>query len=104
MEREIVVLIGSTRFKDSFEEEAWRLTSKGYIVWLPNFRPSSMMAKDFDIPEEDLEDIGFRKIDKADHVYVINEDGYVGSSTQKEIDHATEIGKPISYMEGVKLI
>lgn len=99
MERQIVVLIGSTRFKTSFEEEAWRLTSKGYIVWLPNFRPEHMMAPGFDIPEEDLEDIGFSKIDKADLVYVVNEGGYVGSSTSKEIEHAKLVGKPIEYME-----
>ena len=96
--REVVVMIGPTRFQDSFIEEAWKLTKEGKIVWLPNFRPSTMMSKGFDIPEEELEDIGFSKIDMADSVYVVNEEGYVGSSTSKEIEHAKSIGKPIKYM------
>lgn len=96
--REVVVMIGSTRFQNSFIEEAWNLTKEGKIVWLPNFRPSTMMSKGFDIPEEELEDIGFNKIDIADSVFVVNEDGYIGSSTSKEIEHAKSINKPIRYM------
>lgn len=96
--RKIVLLIGSTRFHDEFLETAWKLTKEeGCVVLLPNFRSSTMMAKGFDIDEEILEDIGYCKIDFADEIYVVNVDGYIGSSTSKEIDYAKSIGKPIRY-------
>lgn len=97
--RMTVAMIGSTRFMDTFIEESWKLSMQGYIVTLPNFRPKTMMSKGFDIPEDILEDIGFKRIEMADLVFVVNEDGYVGSSTSKEIRFATELNKPIKYLE-----
>lgn len=95
--RKVVVLIGSTRFQDTFLEEAWKFTSDGWLVLLPNFRPKNMMAKGWDIDESELEDIGYHKINIADLVYVVNEEGYVGSSTSKEIEYAKSIKKEIKY-------
>ena len=46
-----------------------------------------------------LDDIHKRKIDMADAIYVINRDGYIGSSTKSEIEYAKQHGKQIIYME-----
>ena len=46
-----------------------------------------------------LDDIHKRKIDMADVIYVINKDGYIGSSTKSEIQYALRLGKQIIYME-----
>jgi hypothetical protein len=46
-----------------------------------------------------LDDIHKRKIDMADAIYVINKDGYIGSSTRSEIAYAVRTGKQIIYME-----
>lgn len=100
--RMTVAMIGSTRFMDTFIEECWKLSMQGYVVSLPNFRPKTMMSKGFDIPEDILEDIGFKRIEMADLVFVVNEGGYVGSSTNKEIQFATELNKPIRFMEETK--
>lgn len=97
--RLVIAMIGSTRFYDSFLDKCWDFSALGYIVSLPNFRPVNKMAKGFDIPEDLLEDIGFKRIEKADKVYVVNEDGYIGSSTRKEIEYARSLGKNIKYME-----
>ena len=35
----------------------------------------------------------------ADEVYVINKDGYIGSSTKAEIQYAQSLGKTITYYE-----
>ena len=35
----------------------------------------------------------------ADAIYVINKDGYIGSSTRSEIKYAIEHGKQIIFME-----
>lgn len=46
-----------------------------------------------------LDDIHKRKIDMADAIYVINKDGYIGSSTRSEINYAIRIGKQVIFME-----
>lgn len=38
-------------------------------------------------------------IDMADKIFVINIDGYFGSSTQSEIEYAKSIGKTMHYLE-----
>jgi hypothetical protein len=47
--------------------------------------------------KEMLDDMHKRKIDMADEIYVINVDGYIGSSTQSEIEYAKSKGKLIRY-------
>jgi hypothetical protein len=51
--------------------------------------------------KKELDRLHFDKIKLADVVYVINEDGYIGESTQNEIEYAKELDKRIIYMEGV---
>ena len=46
-----------------------------------------------------LDDMHKRKIDMADEIFVINVGGYIGSSTQSEIEYAKENGKPVRYLE-----
>ena len=46
-----------------------------------------------------LDDMHKRKIDMADGIYVINSDGYIGTSTRSEIEYAKSQGKLITYME-----
>ena len=46
-----------------------------------------------------LDDIHKQKIAMSDIVYIINRDGYIGESTQSEIEWAQELGKEIWYME-----
>jgi hypothetical protein len=55
-------------------------------------------------PEEKkkLDELHKRKIDQADEVLVLNVGGYIGSSTQSEIDYAREKGKRIRYLEQCK--
>ena len=96
----IVTLCGSTRFKEQFFEVQKRLTLEGCIVisvglfghsgdeevWKPGTK-------------EMLDDMHLRKIDMADEIYVINVDGYIGSSTRNEIEYAKRIGKGVRYLE-----
>jgi len=42
-----------------------------------------------------------RKIDMADEIFVINVGGYIGSSTQSEIEYAEATGKTVKYLEPV---
>ena len=95
----IITLCGSTRFKEQFIETQKRLTLEGCIVisvglfghsgdeevWKPGTK-------------EMLDDMHKRKIDMADEIFVINKNGYVGSSTKSEIEYAKKTGKKVVYM------
>jgi len=95
----VVCLCGSTKFKDEFYKANKEFTLKGYIVLSVGF----FMHTDNDTitlsEKEALDNLHKRKIDLADEVYVINKDGYIGSSTQSEIEYAIYTNKPISYLE-----
>jgi hypothetical protein len=49
--------------------------------------------------KEMLDDMHLRKIDMADEIYVINVDGYIGTSTRNEIEYAKRTGKVVRYLE-----
>ena len=48
-----------------------------------------------------LDDMHKRKIDLADEIFVINKNGYIGSSTASEIAYAIKTGKKVNYMESI---
>jgi len=46
-----------------------------------------------------LDDMHKRKIDMADEIFVINVGGYIGSSTQSEIEYAKVTRKTVRFLE-----
>jgi hypothetical protein len=96
----VITLCGSTKFKDEFLIEQKRLTLEGNIVisvglfghngddevWTENIKKM-------------LDDMHKRKIDMADEIFVINKNGYIGSSTKSEIEYALKTNKKVNYME-----
>ena len=96
----VIILCGSTRFRDAFMEAQKRLTLEGNIVisvglfghagddevWKPGTK-------------EMLDDMHKRKIDIADEIYVINVGGYIGESTRSEIEYARRAGKAVRFLE-----
>ena len=97
-EYKVITLCGSTRFKEDFERVNRNLTLMGYIVISVGCFGH---AGDTFTEEQKvmLDDIHKRKIDMADAIYVINKDGYIGSSTKSEIKYAIQHGKQVIYME-----
>ena len=94
----VITLCGSTKFKEEFERVNRELTLAGNIVISVGcFGHSGDVFSD----EQKimLDDIHKRKIDMADAIYVINKDGYIGSSTKSEIKYAIMHGKQVIYME-----
>ena len=96
----IITLCGSTKFKDEFIAAQKRLTLEGNIVisvglfghsgdnevWSKSTKPM-------------LDDMHKRKIDLADEIFVINVGGYIGSSTNSEIEYALKTKKSVKYLE-----
>jgi hypothetical protein len=94
----IVVLCGSARFHDEFQEANYRLTMAGSIVLSVGFHPRAGVGPDSD-EKVALDELHKRKIDLADRVHVLNVGGYIGESTRSEIAYAEAAGKPVSYLE-----
>ena len=96
----IITLCGSTKFKDEFLKAQKDLTLQGNIVISVGlFGHSGDNEVWTDDIKEMLDDMHKRKIDMADEIFVINVDGYIGASTQSEIEYAISTGKTVNYLE-----
>ena len=96
----VITLCGSTRFKEQFIEIQKQLTLKGNIVISVGlFGHSGDDEVWTEGTKQMLDDMHKRKIDMADEIFVINVNGYIGSSTQSEIEYASKNGKRIAYLE-----
>lgn len=94
----VVTLCGSTKFKDDFMQIQKELTLQGYVVL-----SVCCFGHCGDVFTDEqkimLDDIHKRKIDMSDEIFVINKNGYIGSSTKSEIEYAKSKGMPVNYME-----
>ena len=96
----VITLCGSTRFKDAFLEAQKRLTLDGNIVISVGlFGHSGDDEVWTEGTKEMLDDMHRAKIDMADEIYVINVNGYIGTSTRSEIEYAKATGKTVRYLE-----
>ena len=101
----VITLCGSTRFKDQFLEAQKRLTLAGNIVISVGlFGHSGDDEVWIEGTKQMLDDMHKRKIDMADRIYVINVNGYIGSSTRSEIEYARKKGKQVLFLEPDKAI
>jgi nucleoside 2-deoxyribosyltransferase len=104
----VVVLCGSTRFREDFERLAAQLTLEGAVVLMPNVWVRSDPAYSDISPETKLllDELHLHKIDMADEVIVVSPSPafYVGASTAKEIEYARRKGKPVSWSHGEPMV
>lgn len=102
----VVTLCGSTKFKSTFNEANRQLTLRGILVLsvgvFGHQKEDAILFKQPDTKQM-LDQIHLAKIDMADAILVLNEEGplgvpYIGQSTANEIDYATKQGKHIFYL------
>ena len=99
----VITLCGSTRFKEQFLEAQKRLTLEGYVVLSVGLFGHSGDEEAWQPgTKEMLDNLHLRKIDMSDGIYVINVGGYIGESTQREIEYAFVNGKYIKYLEPIQ--
>ncbi len=96
----IVCLCGSTRFSEAFQAANLRETLAGRIVLTIgcDMRSDDALGLPADTKAM-LDELHLRKIDLADSVLVVSQDGYVGESTAREIAYAKQHGKPVRFVE-----
>ena len=105
----IVTLCGSTKFKDEFIDAQLRETLAGKIVLTTgcNMRSDQeifgrMDAAEFRKTRARLDILHLHKIAMSDEILVLNVGGYIGESTEREIEYAESIGVKIRYLEATQ--
>jgi 3-dehydroquinate dehydratase len=101
LSRGIVTLCGSVRFKAEFEQMNKELTLANWIVLAPGAFVHDWLhsgMKESDEKKKRLDRLHREKISMSDSIVVINPGGYVGKSTQHEIDYAISIDKQILWL------
>ena len=98
MRTPIVTICGSTRFKEEIEKANREFTMRGAIVLAPGVfgHAGDPMTEEQKIK---LDQLHKEKIKMSDFIYVVNKNGYIGSSTKSEIEFAKSLKKPIFYLE-----
>lgn len=98
IDRNIVCLCGSTKFKDAFEKANREETAKGNIV-LTVAMFGHIDGLDMDGEEKKTFDaVHFDKILLADEILVLNVDNYIGESTNAEIEFAIKNKKKVRFL------
>jgi hypothetical protein len=102
----IVCLCGSTRFWQAFQQQNINETLAGKIVLsIAPFNQhdditfSDLSQLDKEAITTQLNMLHQHKIDLADEVLILNMNGYIGESTQREIDYARSKNKLIRFLE-----
>ena len=101
----VVTLCGSTKFKDQFTISQLNETLAGNIVLTIgcNMKSDDEIFNQYQ-PEElrlikaKLDVLHLRKIDLSDEIFVLNVGGYIGESTEREIEYAISVGVKVRYL------
>ncbi|HUN56454.1 MAG TPA: hypothetical protein VMU29_14970 [Smithella sp.] len=100
----VTTLCGSRRFSKAFIDADYHLTLAGHIVLSIGNAENELTeeSKLNDLEKRKLKAfldvLHFRKIDLSDEIFVLNVDGYIGESTEREIEYAKSTGKKVRYL------
>lgn len=92
----VVTICGSMKFKDKMMEVARDLEIKNKYVVIQCVYSNDKFNEEEQVL---LADLHYKKIDISDAIYVVNVDGYIGTSTKKEIEYAKLLNKEIFSLE-----
>ena len=89
-------ICGSMRFAEQMREIAYFLeTQKDCNILQCVYCADSMKPTEKELTQ--LAKAHYMKIDLSDGIYIVNIDGYIGESVQKEIEYAKEHDKEIIF-------
>ena len=101
MEIKVITICGSMRYSKEMMKIAEELELKDkYAVIQCVYNVDGRKYENAD--EDILDKMHKKKIDISDAIYVVNIDGYIGSSTKSEIEYAKNNGKEVIYHESIK--
>lgn len=94
----VITICGSLRFKDEMIKIALEMELAKNVVLLPIF-PIDDTKKLTDTQLDILGRMHKEKIKISDEILVVNVNGYIGKSTNSEIEFARSLNKTIVYYE-----
>lgn len=97
----IITVCGSYKYKREMVEITEFMTLKGNCILMPNELPRPNKEA---YTEEEAKIIGAmhkEKIRISDAILVVDVDGYIGTSTQNEIEFAKSLNKEILYYSNI---
>lgn len=97
-----VAIIGSSKFKAHHLGAAQRETLLGNIVLITGFFHHVDMVPISDGQKLMIDSLCAEKVRRADEVFVVNLNGYIGETTRELISLAERLKKPVRYMEDLK--
>ena len=108
----VVCLCGSSRWPDLHHRVMMEETLAGNIVipmglyghadYPPGAKAITNDGDEATAVKQMLDRLHFQKIDLADEIIVVSEDGYFGSSTRREIAYAAAKGKRVRYWQNTE--
>lgn len=93
----VITICGSLKFKDEMMKIAINLALKGNCVITPIYPVDDYKSKYTKEEIETLNKIHKEKIGLSDAIFVVNVNGYIGSSTKNEILYSKSLNKEIIY-------
>jgi len=99
MQRKVITLCGSTRFKQAFNEWNARLTlEEDAVVISVAMWSHGTKINPTEEQKEQLDSIHKSKIDISDEIFVLDVNEYIGESTRSEIEYAEKNNKQVRYL------
>ncbi len=96
MQRKIITISGSYRFRDMMMDAYDELTKWGHLVWLPGLPREN--AKGSTPHSVSAYFTHAEKIRRSDYLVVICPGDYIGESTSVELNYASACHIPIAYI------
>lgn len=93
----VITICGSLKFKDEIIKAALQLELEGNIVLTPIFPINN---EEISFTEDELIILGKmhkEKIRLSDSIFVVDVFGYIGNSTEREIEFAKSLNKEILF-------
>ncbi len=94
----IITICGSLKYKEEMLKVALNMELKGNCVITPIF-PSENSPAFTDEEIKVFNDMHKEKIKLSDAILVVNVNGYIGKTTESEIQYAKALNKEILYLE-----
>ena len=100
----VITMCGSLKFEDEIRKQTERLELEGNCVLSIIYPGNPNFDKDSYTPEQHhlIDKLHKQKIDMSDAIFVVNVNGYVGSSTKSEIAYAIAQGKEVLSLEPIE--
>ena len=100
----VITMCGSLKFEDEIRKQTERLELEGNCVLSIIYPGNPNFDKDSYTPEQHqlFDKLHKQKLDMSDAIFVVNVNGYVGSSTKSEIAYAIAQGKEVLSLEPIE--